>query len=304
MLGLMLTARVMAVGVSPAVQEAQFSTRADLVVLHLSVKDRKGAYVSNLTADAFSVLDNKRPQPISFFVDQDAPVTVGVLIDSSGSMAANRDLMIAAVTSFAENSNRQDEIFALSFNDDVNAVLPSDTPFTADPETLRRALLAAIVPRGRTALYDGIAAGLEYLERGTRPRRVLIVISDGGDNASRTTAQKIWQQTQGSNVLVYTVGVIDELETEANPKALKRLAEVTGGESFRPRSVHDVDMVLRRIATDIRHAYTIGYVPANTDHDGKFHTVQVAVRSPGGQRVAVRTRTGYLAGDDGRRSQP
>jgi VWFA-related protein len=229
---------------------------------------------------------------------------VGVLIDSSGSMAASRDLMIAAVTSFAENSNRQDEIFALSFNDDVNVVLPSDMPFTDDPETLRRALVAAIVPRGRTALYDGIEAGLAYLERGTRPRRVLVVISDGGDNASRATAEKIWQQTQGSNVLVYTVGVIDELETEANPKALKRLAEVTGGEAFRPRSVHDVDAVLRRIAIDIRHAYTIGYVPSNTDRDGKFHPVQVVVRPPGGQRVTVRTRTGYLAGDDGRRNQP
>jgi VWFA-related protein len=283
-------------------QQPLFSTRSDLVVLNVSVKDRKG-YVSDLTSDAFSVFENKQPQPVQFFITQDAPVTVGILMDSSGSMAGNRELLIAAATAFAANSNPQDEIFALAFNDDVKPVLPDSSPFTGDAATLRRAMAAVIVTHGRTALWDALAAGLNYLARGTRERKILVVVSDGGDNASSMTAEDIWRQTQESNVCVYTVALIDETERESNPRALRRIADATGGEAFRPRSVGDVADVLRRIATDIRHAYTIGYVPTNTDHDGAFRQVRVVVRPPGGRSVRVRTRTGYVAGGP-QRSHP
>jgi len=193
------------------IQQPQFSSRTDLVVLNLSVRDRKGAYVPALTADAFEVLENQQVQPIQFFITQDAPVTVGLLIDSSGSMFGNRDLVIAAAASFAENSNPDDEIFALSFSDAVSAVLPQSEPFTSDPDVLRRAMTTSITPHGRTALYDAVVAGLDYLERGTRERKVLVIVSDGGDNASRTTAEQVLRQTQGSNVVVYSVGLVDEL---------------------------------------------------------------------------------------------
>jgi Ca-activated chloride channel family protein len=124
---------------------------------------------------------------------------------------------------------------------------------------------------------------------------VLIVVSDGGDNASRTTAQEISKRTQASNVVVYTVALVDETDRESNPKALKRIADATGGEAFRPRSIRDVAEVLRRIATDIRHAYTIGYVPTKAEHDGTFHAVRVVVRAPDGRAITVRTRSGYVA---------
>jgi Ca-activated chloride channel family protein len=285
-------------------QRPVFTTQSDLVVLNLSVKDRKGAYVPNLTADAFAVFERKQVQPISFFISEDAPVTVGLLLDSSGSMAANREWLIAAATSFAATSNREDEIFALAFNDTVNPVLPENAPFTADSEALRHAMTMAVETHGRTALYDALAAGMEYLTRGTRERKVLVVVSDGGDNASRTTAQEIWKQTQAANVVVYTVALVDDTEQESNPKALKRIADATGGEAFRPRSIRDVADVLRRIATDIRHAYTIGYVPTDAGHDGTFHHVRVVGRAPDGHAITVRTRTGYVAGASTQRSRP
>jgi VWFA-related protein len=280
-----------------------FTTQSDLVVLNLTVKDKKGRYVSDLPADAFTIFENKQAQSASFFVSEDAPVTVGLLLDSSGSMAANRELLLAAATSFVATSNSEDEIFALAFNDTVTAVLPDSAPFTADPDTLRRAMATAIQTRGRTALYDALAAGLNYLARGTRERKILIVVSDGGDNTSQTTAQDIWKHTQASNVVVYTVALVDETDRESNPKALKRIADATGGEAFRPRSIGDVGDVLRRIANDIRHAYTIGYVPS-AEHDGAFHNVQVVVRAPNSRPVKVRTRNGYVAGTYTNRSKP
>ncbi len=281
-----------------------FSTRSDLVVLHVSVKDKKGGYVSGLTQEAFSVFEDQRAQPIRFFLSQDAPVTVGLLLDSSGSMRPNRPLVIAAAAAFAETSNPQDEIFALGFNDDVSAVLPGTEPFTGEAETLRRALANSIVMRGRTALFDALSAGLDYLARGTHERKVLLVVSDGGDNASRASASEILRRTQASNVVVYTVGLVDELERDANPKILKQLARATGGEAFEPHNVQDVTEVLRHVARDVRHSYTLGYVPTNPEHDGAFRGIRVVVRPPGKGGVVVRTRAGYLAGRAGERERP
>lgn len=281
-----------------------FSTQSDLVVLHVSIKDKKGAYVSDLTQDAFGVLEDKRPQPIRFFLSQDAPVTVGLLLDSSGSMQPNRQSVIAAATAFAEMSNPQDEMFALGFNDDVSSMLPRTAPFTGDANTLRHALANTIAMRGRTALYDALSGGLDYLARGTHERKVLVVVSDGGDNASRATASEILRRTQASNVVVYTVGLLDELEREANPKILKQIAGATGGAAFEPHDVRDVTDVLRHIARDIRHSYTIGYVPTNPDYDGTFRGIRVIVRPPAGRQVVVRTRAGYLAGRAGEARRP
>lgn len=285
-------------------RQSRFSTQSALVVLHVSIKDKKDGYVTDLTQDAFTVLEDTRPQPIQFFLSQDAPVTAGLLLDSSGSMQPNRELVIAAATAFAESSNPQDEIFALGFNDDVSSVLPAAAPFTGDADTLRHALTKSIVMRGRTALHDALSAGLDYLARGTHERKVLVVVSDGGDNASRATAGEMLRRTQASNVLVYTVGLVDELEREANPKLLKQIAGATGGEAFEPHNVRDVTDVLRRIARDIRHSDTIGYVPTNSDNDGTFRGIRVVVRPPAGRQVVVRTRAGYMAGPAGESRRP
>lgn len=283
--------------VSPLVQEPPplvFSARSELVVLHVTVKDKQGSYVSGLTSEAFTVLEDGQRQHIEFFASQDAPVDVGLLIDSSGSMRPNRERVVAAAGTFAETSNPQDEIFALVFNEWVRPALPARVPFTSDAETLRQALSTAISAQGRTALYDAILAGLEYLKKGSEPRKVLVVVSDGGDNASAATFEQVLRKTQVSNTVIYTIALADPLEHEANPKRLRQLAHATGGQAFEPRKITQVTDVLRQIARDIRSTYTVGYTPAQTERDGHFRRVRVLVAAPGRRGFSVRTRQGYV----------
>ena len=284
-------------GAPPSGQEAPvFSAESELVVLQVMVEDRRGRYVTGLSADRFSVLEDGTPQTIAFFNKQDAPVTVGLLVDSSGSMRGVRDLVAAAATTFVASSNPEDQIFALTFGDDVRPVLPRDDPFTSDGATLQRALSDAITSRGRTALYDAVAQGLRYTELGMHDRKVLIAVSDGGDNASTATFDDVVKSTQRSNALIYAVVVRDPLEYETNSKRFKRLAELSGGESFEPHDIGDVPAVLQHIARDIRSMYTIGYAPAQSKRAG-LRRVQVRVNAPVGP-VRVRTRDAYLVEGD------
>jgi Ca-activated chloride channel family protein len=280
-------------------QRPTFSSESQVVVLHVAVLGR-GGYVSGLEQKAFRVVENKQPQPISFFSNQDAPVTVGLIIDSSGSMGANRDRVIAAAVAFAQNSNPQDDIFALGFNEQVKVALPEDAPFTRDVPTLRTALYNSIGARGRSGVYNAIDAGLKYLERGKYERKVLVLVSDGGDNASALTKPQILAAAQASNALIYTVGVIDPLETEADPGFLRQLAAASGGESFEPHSVNEVGRVLQRVARDIRNMYTVGYVPSAVSPKKKeeLRNVTVEVTLPDGHKAKVRTRRAYLAGQE------
>jgi Ca-activated chloride channel family protein len=273
-----------------------FSSQSDLVVVHATVKDRSGAYVTGLTRDAFAILEDGRPQTPQLFTSEDAPVTVGLLIDSSGSMQPIRERVISAAAAFAEASHPRDELFALGFNDRVNSALPPAAPFTGDAAVLREALTNTIRAQGRTALFDAIAAGLEYLSRSRHERRVLIVVSDGGDNASHTTFDEVVTRTQASNAVIYTVALIDPFETDADPGLLKRIAQATGGEAFAPREVEGIAKALQQIARNIRHSYTLGYTSTNTARDGAFRKIRVIVQPPDRRRLVVRTRSGYLAG--------
>jgi Ca-activated chloride channel homolog len=160
----------------------------------------------------------------------------------------------------------------------------------------RAALAKAMGAQGRTAMYDAISNGLSYVAKGHHPRRVLVVVGDGGDNASTTTFDEVLKQAQRSNAAIYTVGVIDPLERDTNPGLLKRLALATGGESFLPRDVDAVDGVLQRIADDIRHSYTLGYVSSNPARDGRFRRIRIVATNSAGRSLRVRTRDGYRAG--------
>jgi VWFA-related protein len=272
-----------------------FSAASDLVVVHATIKDGRGAYVTGLMRDAFAVLEDGRPQNIQLLTAEDAPVTVGLLVDSSGSMQPTRDRGIAAAAAFAEASHPGDELFALAFNDTVTAALPPTAPFTNDVAVLQAALTRTIRAYGRTALFDAVASGLEYLGRGRHERRVLVIVSDGGDNASRTTLDEIVSKTQASNAVVYTVALDDPVGHDSNPGLLERLAHANGGEAFAPRNDGDITRVLQQIARDIRHSYTLGYVSTNGAKDGAFRQIRLIVRSPDGRRLVVRTRSGYLA---------
>jgi Ca-activated chloride channel family protein len=272
-----------------------FSTDTELVVLHVTVKDRRGAYVGGLPREAFTILENGRPQAIELFTNQDAPATIGLLVDSSGSMQPHRALVIAAATAFAGASHPQDELFALGFNEGVRSVLPESVPFTSNAAVLREALTRGLTARGTTALYDAISAGLEYLGHGQEERKVLVVVSDGGDNASSATLRDLLARIRSSNTLIYTVGLVDVVSRDSNPKVLQQIAQATGGDLFVPTDARQMTRVLLQIARDIRNSYTMGYVPSDVPRDGAFHQLRVGVQSPDRQPVIVRTRTGYVA---------
>lgn len=278
-----------------AAQQPTFSTVSELVVLHVGVKDRRGAPVPDLSQQAFSVVEDGVPQTIRFFASQDAPVTVGLLIDNSGSMQPSLDLVVASALAFAEASNPEDEFFAVAFNDNVRALLPEGIPFTSSPGVLRDSLATRMTARGQTALFQALAAGLDYVTRGRNERKALVLVSDGGDNASRVTFDDVYTRTQASNTLIYTVALFDPEDRDRNPKLLKRIAEASGGESFQPRTRRDIAAVLDQVAHDLRTIYTIGYVSTNTSHDGAFRRVRVNARTASGARLAVHTRAGYLA---------
>jgi VWFA-related protein len=275
-------------------QHATFGTTSELVVLHVNVRDREGGFVTDLPQRAFSVFEDLRPQTLRLFVDDDTPVTVGLLIDNSISMRESRELVVAAAGAFARSGHAEDEIFALAFNEHVAPVLPPTAPFTSDATILAAALHDAISARGKTAFFDATIAGLAYAERGRHPRKVLVVISDGGDNASATTFDAVVTRAQESNATIYTVVLADPLDPEANPGRMATLARISGGETFTPRSAREISGVLQAIARDIRHTYTLGYTPDKAP-DGTFRRVRVIVTPSDGRRLVVRTREGYLA---------
>lgn len=284
-------------GVNVQAQEPPvFSADSELVVLHVTVKDRRGAYAVGLPQEAFGVVEDGRAQTVRFFTDTDTPVTVGLIVDSSASMHPNRRVVVAGATSFAEASNPRDEIFAIAFNEYVYPVLSPAAPFTSDSTVLHDALERRVTARGRTALYDAISTGLDYLSRGTRERKVLVVLSDGGDNASRTTQEEAVRKAQASNAVIYTIALVAPGARDANPRLLKELAQASGGESFRPDAPREITEALGQIARDIRHTYTVGYTPTNTARDGAFRRVRIVVTAPPGRPLVVRSRAGYVAG--------
>lgn len=273
-----------------------FSARSELVVLQVTVRERNGAYVEGLRQDAFSVIEDGQAQTVRLFSDADTPVTVGLLVDSSASMYASRSLVITGAVAFADISHPRDELFALAFNEDVHPALGPGAPFTRDSAALRDALERSVTARGRTALYDAISAGVDYLALGSRDRKALVVLSDGGDNSSHATQSEAVRKAQSSSAVIYTVALADGLRRDANPRLLKELADSSGGLAFRPRDAREFAEALRDVARAIRHTYAVAYTPTNTASDGRFRQVRVVVAEPHGRPLLVRTRAGYMAG--------
>jgi Ca-activated chloride channel homolog len=267
---------------------------ANLVVLHATAQDRKGALVSGLEKDSFQVYEDGVLQQIKHFSHDDVPVTVGLVIDNSGSMGRKRAEVITAALAFARSSNPQDQMFIVNFNEHVRFALPNNTPFTGQVSDLEVAL-STIITSGQTALYDAVAAALDHLKKGDRDKRVLIVISDGGDNASKHTLAQTMALAQHADVIVYTIGLFDEEDDDRNPHVLTQLAKDTGGDVFLPRSTKEAVPICERIARNIRNQYTIAYVPTNTKQDGTYRTIQVNASATGRGQLSVRTRVGYRA---------
>ena len=269
------------------------SGASELVVLPVVVTDKQGRYISDLDRERFTVFDNGRRVPIELFSNEDTPLTVGLVIDSSGSMRGKIGEVISAALAFARSSNPQDELFAIRFNDDVRDVV-RDRPFLfANDLVALGSALGSMRPEGRTALYDALVAGLDHLKVGSRARKALIVVSDGGDNASEATLDHVLARARASNASIYTIGIFADDDMDKNPGVLKSLARATGGERFLPHSAGELLEVCVRIAREIRSGYTIGYEPP--DRDGLYHRIRVNVQPLPSQKIIVRTRPGYFA---------
>jgi Ca-activated chloride channel homolog len=265
------------------------SASSELVVLPVTVFNRQGGFVANLQQERFTVFDNGRQQNVALFSNEDTPVTVGLVIDTSGSMKAKLPEVIVAATTFNRRSNPHDEMFVVSFND---TVVERGASTAADAQSFESDL-RSLVAEGRTALYDGLSAGLKRMTLATRPRKALIVISDGADNASHSTLEHVLLTARRSNVTIYSVGLFDADGPDRNPGVLKSLSQSTGGERFLPRSPAELVQACERIARELRSGYTIGYPPP--DRDGAFHRIRVEVASNRNEKLQARTRPGYFA---------
>jgi VWFA-related protein len=262
-----------------------------LVLLDVSVKNRDGAFVPGLTQDNFTVLENNARQPITVFAREDLPVTVGILVDESQSMGPKRAEVLSAAGTLIAEGNPRDEVFVLNFNETVRRGLPEGTLFSSDIRQLNTALYRGS-PAGRTALHDAVLDGLNQLERGHRDKKALVVISDGGDNASRHHRAEVFEALDRSIATLYTVGMYDADDQDRSPGLLKHLAAVSGGEAYFPASLDDMTRVCQEIAKDIRTRYTVGYAPQLTN-GGTLRRIHVSVSAPSHPHLIARARTEY-----------
>jgi Ca-activated chloride channel family protein len=277
-------------------QGYRIRSTVDLVVLHASVYDKDGNFVPNLKQENFRVSEANVEQKIALFRREDIPVSMGIVVDNSGSMRSKRPRVNAAAITFVQTSNPQDEAFVVNFNDEY--YLDMDKDFSSDPKDLKEAL-DRIDSRGSTALYDAIIGSLDHLQKGTRDKKVLLVITDGEDNASRKNLAYTVQAAQQSNAVIYAIGLFsddDKNEKKRATKALKEITEATGGQAYFPKDVNEVEALCTKIAHDLRNQYLIAYYPTNTAKDGTYRAVQLQVIPPKGSgKLAVRTRPGYYA---------
>jgi len=281
--------------VSPSTgAESQFAIRTDvnLVQVHARVTDGEGHPVSGLPKDAFQLFIDGVPQPITIFQQDDAPVTAGIVIDNSASMSPKRQEVIAAALAFARASNPLDEMFVVHFNDHARLGLPKDTLFTGSIPALESAI-AAFDLGGTTAFYDALLMAQSQFHSAAYSRKVLLTITDGGDNSSHATLTDALNAARKDGVVIFPIGIFDETDRDRNPQALATIAQQTGGEAFLPSQVTEVSEICVNIAKRIREEYTLGFPGAE---DGRYHEIRVTVKDPQHSRLAIQTRSGYLAG--------
>jgi Ca-activated chloride channel homolog len=269
------------------------SVDVDVALFNLTVVDDDGKTVTGLTADNFRIYEDGREQKVKIFQPEDSPATVGLVIDNSGSMVNKRADVVTAALTFVGASHPDDEMFIVDFNQEAWLALPDSIPFTGDPSVLRSALLATGAD-GKTALYDGLALALNHLKDGTLHRKALVLLSDGADNASSATFEEVLRLAEQSSATIYCIGIYDPYQKDRDPGTLKKLAKLTGGETFFPHRVSDLREIWQRIAGSIRGQYTIGYLPDNTSHDGRYRNVKITAVDKRGRSLEVRTRSGYL----------
>jgi VWFA-related protein len=272
--------------------QAKIAVSANLVLLPVKVTDDRGTFVSGLKLDDFRVFEDGQLQKLTVFEQGDTPVTVGLIVDHSRSMGSKLPDVVTAVSSFAHSSNHHDEMFVVDFNDDVLIELMRGKAFSNDAKDLEEAL-KAVSARGRTALYDAVSEGLHHLQYGHLEKKALVIISDGGDNASHLKYSQVLTQARQSQTVIYSIALVGSDDGEENPGLLRRLCKDTGGIAYFPRAGESVEKVSKEIARDLREQYTLGYAPLNMSRADAFRKVEVKVSAPGHGKLRVRTRQGY-----------
>ena len=277
--------------------DAPVRIKTDLVSLTLTVTDQYSRYVSGLNKNAFTVIDNGLEQEITFFSDSDAPVSIGILFDVSGSMSSEKiQKARKALERFITTSHPSDEYFLIAFNNRAQLLMDR----TRDGEAILRKL-TLVQPKNNTALYDAVYLGLERVTRGSHQKKAMLIISDGQDNASRYNFGEVRRLMKESDVVTYAVGILDKGDASGalglqGQAFLDELSSVTGGKSFYPQTDVEMDEIFERIALELRHQYSVGYTPKDFQPDGKWRKVKIKVKPPRGlPRLTVRGREGYFA---------
>jgi Ca-activated chloride channel homolog len=271
----------------------EFAIRADvnLVQLPATVTNREGHPVTGLVKDAFAVFVDDVLQPVTVFHGEDAPVTAGIVVDNSASMAPKREEVIAAAMAFAHASNPKDQMFVVHFNGHARLGLPVGTLFTGNVAELEAAV-SAFELGGTTAFYDALLMAESQFRRAAYSRKVLLTITDGGDNSSHTTLAETSEGAVKAGIAVYSVGIFDANDPDRNPQVLSQIAKQTGGAAFFPEQLSDVTKICINIAETVRKQYTIGFPGVE---DGKYHRIRVVATDPKYGPLEVHTRSGYIA---------
>jgi Ca-activated chloride channel family protein len=270
----------------------------DLVLIPVTVTDDMQRLVTGLSQDNFQVFENKKPQQIKHFSNEDAPVSLGIIVDTSGSMADKIERAREAVKEFCDFSNPQDEFFLITFSEEPRLV----HDFTDSPDDLEAKLLFA-APKGRTALLDAIYMGIQKMREAKYGKKALLIISDGGDNHSRYSEGELKSAVKESDVMIYAIGTFDRYvstqEEILGPELLSDIAEATGGRAFILENLLEMPVLARRISIELRTQYVLGYHPENPPHDGKWHKITVKLKLPKGlPYLQAKAKKGYYASNE------
>jgi Ca-activated chloride channel homolog len=261
------------------------------VVLNVTVRAKDGGFHTGLEAAAFRVYDRNRLQELTAFSKEERPATVGLVIDNSGSMTPQRLEVLRAASTFVEFSHPEDEFFVVHFNEHVRLGLEG-APFSSERGAVRKAL-SQLRPDGQTALYDAVSLALDHAVDGRWEKRALLVISDGGDNASQASFDEVLAKARRLGASIYTIGIYDPADPDRSPRVLRRLAAAGGGTAFFPHARADLAAICGQIATEIRRQYTLAFTPEQMGFEGRFRKIRVEARDEQGRKLEARTREGY-----------
>jgi Ca-activated chloride channel family protein len=277
-------------------REARLRVDVNLVQVPMTVTDPMNRLVTGLEKENFALYDNNIGQTIRYFSSEDAPLTIGIIFDLSGSMSSKFARARKALNEFLRTSNPQDEFFVVGFNDRPSIIVD----YTSDPDDVD-ARMVMLKPENRTALIDAVYLGVDHLRQAKYDRKALLIISDGGDNRSRYTEGELRKVVRESDVQIYSIGIFDNYaptqEEVLGPELLKEICEMTGGRLFNVGGdMGDLQDIATRISAELRNQYVIGYTPSDVKHDGNWRKLKVRLLPPPGlPQLTVHFRQGYYA---------